>query len=180
MESHFNPIVREIDELPKPVVAAVNGVTAGGGVGLALSADIVVAAKSAKFIQVFAPRLGIIPDMGSTWYLNHLLGRARARALTLTGEPLPAETAADWGLIWKCVEDNALMEEAMGLAQKLAAGSTKAFQMTMAALDAAENNDLAAQLEVERYIQGQMTNRADFAEGVTAFLEKREPKFSAG
>ena len=178
MDTHFNPLIQEIDELNKPVVAAVNGVTAGGGVGFALAADIVVAARSAKFIQVFAPRLAIVPDMGATWYLTHLLGRARARGLALTGEPLSAEKAEAWGMIWKCVDDAALMDEAMGIAQRLAASSTKALGMTMAALDAAEHNDLPAQLRLERYIQAHLTDRPAFEEGVLAFLEKREPDFS--
>ena len=178
MDSHFNPVVHDIDAFPKPVIAAVNGVAAGGGVGVALAADIVIAAESASFIQVFAPRLGIIPDMGSTWYLTHLLGRARARALALTGEALPARRAEAWGLIWKCVPDDALMAEAMDTAERVAAVSSVAARMTMQALDAAMNNGLAEQLDLERYMQARMANRPAFREGIKAFAEKREPDFS--
>ena len=178
MERYFNPLIRGIAELPQPVIAAVNGVAAGGGVGVALAADIVVAARSAKFIQVFAPQLAIIPDMGATWFLAHKLGRARARALALTGAPLMAETAADWGMIYKAVPDDALMDEVMAIAERMSRSSAKALQMTKAALDVAPFNALNEQLDVERFIQGQLTNRADFQEGVAAFREKRAPKFS--
>ena len=121
MRLQTDPVILGLDAMPKPVICAVNGVAAGGGVGIALAGDIVLAAESAKFIQVFTPQLAIIPDMGSTWYLTHLLGRARARALALTGQPLPARTAEEWGLIWKTVPDERLMDEAMALANRLAA-----------------------------------------------------------
>ena len=180
MDKHFNPLVRELAGLAKPVISAVNGTTAGGGVGLALSADIVIAAKSASFIQVFGPRLALIPDMGCTWFLPRLVGRARARALALTGNKLPAETAAEWGLIWSCVEDNRLMDEAMAMAAKLATGPTNAFAEIKKALDVAERHTLAEQLDYERDVQGQLGDHPNFVEGVGAFIEKREPKFQTG
>lgn len=173
----FNPMVRELAELEKPKIAAVNGTTAGGGVGLALCADIVIAAKSASFIQVFGPKLGLIPDMGCTWFMPRLVGLARARALALTGDKLPAETAADWGLIWKCVEDEALMDEVMTLAGKLAKGPTNAFGEIVKALDLSERHTLAEQLDYERDIQGQLGDHPNFAAGVKAFLTKTKPEF---
>ncbi len=179
MEAGFNPLIRELAELPKPVVAAVNGVAAGGGVGMALSADIVIAARSATFIQVFGPRLGIVPDMGCSWFLAQYLGRARARGLALTGDKLPAETAAEWGLIWKCVDDDKLMDEAMAVAVKLAAGPVNAFGTIKRALDLATTNTLAEHLDHERDCQRVLCDHPNFMEGVTAFLEKREPEFTS-
>ncbi len=177
MEVAFNPMMRELMDLGKPVIAAVNGMTAGGGVGLALAADIVIAARSATFIQVFGPRLGLIPDLGTTWTLPRLVGRARALGLALTGDRLAAETAAEWGMIWKCVDDDALMGEAMSLAQKLAKGPTNAFAEIKKALDISEHHTFAEQLDYERETQGQLGDHPNFIEGVTAFLQKREPKF---
>lgn len=177
MEVAFNPMMRELMDLGKPVIAAVNGMTAGGGVGLALAADIVIAARSATFIQVFGPRLGLIPDLGTTWTLPRLVGRARALGLALTGDRLAAETAAEWGMIWKCVDDDALMGEAMSLAQKLAKGPTNAFAEIKKALDISERHTFAEQLDYERETQGQLGDHPNFIEGVTAFLQKREPKF---
>jgi 2-(1,2-epoxy-1,2-dihydrophenyl)acetyl-CoA isomerase len=179
MELGFNPLVRDLVRFPKPVVVAVNGVTAGGGVGLALCGDIVLAAKSAYFAQVFGPRLGLVPDMGCTWFLPQLLGRARARALALLGDRLPAEKAAEWGLIWAAVEDAKLLDEAGAVAQRLAQGPTRAFARIKEVLEAAPFNTLEEQLELERRVQGELGDAGDFAEGVRAFLEKREPKFSA-
>ncbi|MEQ8266762.1 MAG: enoyl-CoA hydratase-related protein [Parvibaculum sp.] len=175
----FNPMMREIYALQKPVVAAVNGVTAGGGVGLALAADIVIAAKSATFIQVFGPRLGLVPDLGCTWHLPRLVGRARALGLALTGDRLPAETAAEWGLIWKCVADENLMAEATAIATKLANGPTNAFAEIRKAIDAAGANDYSAQLDYERDVQGMLGDHPNFAEGVKSFLMKKEPAFTA-
>ncbi|PKQ03883.1 MAG: enoyl-CoA hydratase [Alphaproteobacteria bacterium HGW-Alphaproteobacteria-12] len=175
----FNPMMRELYALPKPIICAVNGVAAGGGVGLALAADIVIAAKSASFVQVFGPRLGLIPDLGCTWHLPRLVGRARALGLTLTGDKLPAETAAEWGLIWKCVADEALMDEARGVAAKLAKGPINAFGEIRRAIDAAGNNDYSAQLDYERDVQGVLGDHPNFAEGVKAFLTKKEPAFKA-
>ena len=175
----FNPMMRELYALQKPIVAAVNGVAAGGGVGLALAADIVIAAKSAAFIQVFGPRLGLIPDLGCTWHLPRLVGRARALGLALTGDKLPAETAAEWGLIWKCVDDEALMSEARTVAAKLAKGPTNAFGEIRKAIDAAGNNGFAAQLDYERDVQGMLGDHPNFVAGVKAFLTKKDPEFTA-
>lgn len=177
MEIGYNPLVRDLTGFPKPVIVAVNGVTAGGGVGLALSGDIVIAAKSAYFVQVFGPRLGLVPDMGCTWFLPQLLGRARSRALALLGDRLPAETAAEWGLIWAAVADDQLLREAQALAQRMAQGPTKAFREIKSVLDAAALNTLDEQLELERRVQRTLGDTEDFREGVTAFLTKREPQF---
>ena len=177
MEIGYNPLVRDLAGFAKPVVAAVNGVAAGGGVGLALSADIVVAAKSAYFVQVFGPRLGLVPDMGCTWFFPQLLGRARSRALALLGDRLPAEKAAEWGLIWACVDDDKLMAEAKSLAARLAKGPAIAFGEIKRVLDAAAHNTLDEQLELERRAQLRLGDTEDFREGVTAFLTKREPQF---
>ena len=175
----FNPMMRELYDLPKPIVAAVNGVAAGGGVGLALAADIVIASHSASFVQVFGPRLGLIPDLGCTWHLPRLVGRARALGLALTGDKLPAEAAAEWGLIWKCVKDTALMEEAMTIAAKLANGPTNAFGEIRKAIDAGARNNYTDQLDYERDVQGMLGDHPNFAEGVKSFLTKKEPAFKA-
>jgi 2-(1,2-epoxy-1,2-dihydrophenyl)acetyl-CoA isomerase len=177
MEIGFNPMMRELYALQKPIIAAVNGTTAGGGVGLALVADICIAARSATFISVFGPRLGLIPDLGVTWHLPRLIGRARALGMALTGDRLPAETAAEWGLIWKCVDDAALMGEAMAMANKLAKGPVNAFGEIRKALDAAGHNTYDEQLEYERLTQGQLGDHPNFTEGVKSFLTKKEPNF---
>jgi 2-(1,2-epoxy-1,2-dihydrophenyl)acetyl-CoA isomerase len=177
MEIGYNPLVRELSAFAKPVVVAVNGVAAGGGVGLALCGDIVIAAESAYFVQVFGPRLGLVPDMGCTWFFPQLLGRARSRALALLGDRLPAKQAADWGLIWACVPDDTLMAEASALAARLAKGPSIAFGQIKRVLDAAAENTLDEQLELERRVQRGLGDTEDFREGVTAFLGKREPQF---
>ncbi|MCE9524027.1 MAG: enoyl-CoA hydratase/isomerase family protein [Alphaproteobacteria bacterium] len=179
MEIGYNPLVRDLAGFAKPVVVAVNGVTAGGGVGLALCGDIVIASKSSYFVQVFGPRLGLVPDMGCTWFFPQLLGRARSRALALLGDRLPAEKAAEWGLIWACVEDAKLMSEAMALATRLASGPSEAFAEIKRVLDAAAGNTLDEQLELERRTQQRLGDTDDFREGVTAFLTKREPQFKS-
>ena len=130
-------------------------------------------------MQVFGPRLGLIPDLGCTWHLPRLVGRARALGLALTGDKLPAETAAEWGLIWKCVKDTALMEETMTLAAKLAKGPTSAFAEIRKAIDAGARNGYAEQLDYERDVQGMLGDHPNFAEGVKAFLTKKEPAFKA-
>ncbi len=177
MEVGFNPMAREIAALSKPVLSAVNGVTAGGGVGVALAADIVVAAKSAYFVQVFGPQLGLVPDVGCTWYYPRLVGRARARALALLGDRLYAEQAEEWGLIWKAVDDEQLMPATMEIAAKLASGPTKAFGRIKNILDASETNGFSAQLDLERDYQRELGDTEDFVEGVTAFLTKRPAQF---
>jgi 2-(1,2-epoxy-1,2-dihydrophenyl)acetyl-CoA isomerase len=177
MEIAYNPLVRDLVGFAKPVIVAVNGVAAGGGVGLALAGDIVLAAKSAYFVQVFGPKLGLVPDMGCTWFFPQLLGRARSRALALLGDKLPAERAAEWGLIWAAVPDDQLPSEARVVAQRLAKGPARAFGEIKRALDAAAENTLDEQLELERRVQRRLGDTEDFREGVTAFLAKREPQF---
>ena len=173
----YNPLVRMLRALECPVICAVNGVAAGAGVNRALACDLVIAAESAKFIQSFA-NVGLVPDAGGTWSLTRLVGPARARALALTGEPLSAANAAEWGLIWKTAPDDALMEEARALARKLAAGPTFGFACTKFAIQAAASNSFDEQLDLETELQKQCGEIADYAEGVCAFLEKREPEFT--
>jgi len=177
IETFYNPLLRLIRSLDKPVICAVNGVAAGAGANVALACDIVLAAKSAKFIQAFA-RIGLVPDSGGTWSLPRLLGEARAKALALTAEPLPAETAAQWGMIWRAVDDDQLMPEATALAKKLAAGPTFGLGLTKRAIQAAAANTLDQQLDLERDLQRQAGRSADYAEGVAAFLDKRPAEFS--
>jgi 2-(1,2-epoxy-1,2-dihydrophenyl)acetyl-CoA isomerase len=177
LERYYNPLVRKLRALPFPVVAAVNGVAAGAACNIALACDIVLAARSASFLQAFA-RLGLVPDAGGTWLLPRLVGQARARGLALLAEPLPAERAEAWGLIWKAVDDDALIPEAERLCAQLAAGPTFGLGLIKRALDAAEDNDLAAQLDLERWLQREAGSHPDYAEGVRAFLEKRRANFS--
>lgn len=176
LDTFYNPNLRLIRSLEKPVICAVNGVAAGAGANIAFACDIVLAAKSAKFIQAFA-KIGLVPDAGGTWSLTRLLGEARAKALALTAEPLPAEKAADWGLIWKAVEDDGLMAEAGALAQGLANGPTLGLGLTKRLIQAAATNSLDQQLDMERDLQQIAGRSADYAEGVTAFLEKRKAEF---
>lgn len=176
LETFYNPTLRLICTLEKPVICAVNGVAAGAGANIAFACDIVLAAKSAKFIQAFA-KIGLVPDAGGTWSLARILGEPRAKALALTAEPLMAETAADWGLIWKAVEDAELMAEALTLAQRLAAGPTLGLGMTKRLIQAAATTTLDEQLDLERDCQQVAGKSHDYAEGVTAFLEKRPAVF---
>lgn len=176
LETFYNPLVRAMRHLPKPIVVAVNGVAAGAGANFALHGDIVLAAKSAKFIQAFI-KIGLMPDAGGTWSLTHLLGEARAKALAMTGEPLSATQAAEWGLIWRVVEDEALMMEAHTLARTLAAQPSGALAAIKSAIHAASVNSLDVQLNVERDGQREIGKSDDYLEGVAAFLEKRAPKF---
>ncbi|SIQ60849.1 short chain enoyl-CoA hydratase /Enoyl-CoA hydratase [Paracoccus thiocyanatus] len=176
LDTFYNPTLRLIRSLEKPVVCAVNGVAAGAGANIALACDIVLAAKSARFIQAFA-RIGLVPDAGGSWSLARILGEPRAKALALTAEPLPAEKAAEWGLIWKAVEDAALMDEALALAKSLAAGPTLGLGLTKRLIQAAATTSLDDHLEIERDCQQQAGRSADYAEGVAAFLEKRKPEF---
>jgi 2-(1,2-epoxy-1,2-dihydrophenyl)acetyl-CoA isomerase len=177
LETYYNPLVRRIRALPKPVVVAVNGVAAGAGASLALHGDIVVAARSVKFIQAFA-KVGLMPDSGGTWLLPRLLGEARAKALTLLAEPLSAEQAETWGLIWKAIDDDKLMSEATAIAKNLAAGPAAAYAAIKRAIQAAASNTLDQQLALERDLQKELGFSPDYAEGVSAFMEKRLPKFS--
>ena len=174
--SHYNPLVRRLRELPKPVVCAVNGVAAGAGANIALACDLVIAARSASFVQSFA-RLGLVPDSGGTWFLPRLAGDARAMGLALLGEPLSAEQAEQWGLIWKVVDDEKLSGEATSLARSLAAGPTKGYGLVKKALRASWGNSLDAQLDLERDLQREAGLTQDYREGVSAFLQKRKPDY---
>jgi 2-(1,2-epoxy-1,2-dihydrophenyl)acetyl-CoA isomerase len=177
LEAYYNPLVRKLRALPFPVVAAVNGVAAGAGCNIALACDIVLAARSASFVQSFA-RIGLIPDSGGTWALPRLVGPARARALALLAEPVPAEQAEAWGMIWKALDDATLLDEAHKLCAHFAAAPTLGLALIKRALDAAWDNDLEAQLELEREFQREASLTPDYAEGVRAFIEKRKPVFS--
>ncbi|MBO6900484.1 MAG: 2-(1,2-epoxy-1,2-dihydrophenyl)acetyl-CoA isomerase [Rhizobiaceae bacterium] len=176
LEKYYNPLVRRLRALDQPVICAVNGVAAGAGANIALAGDIVIAARSASFIQIFA-RIGLIPDAGGTWWLTQRLGEARAKALALTTEPLPAEKAAEWGLIWKVVDDDQLMKEAEALAVQLANGPTAAYALAKKAIQAASSNSLDAQLDLERELQREAGYSDDYREGVAAFREKRKANF---
>lgn len=173
----YNAMVRRIRALPMPVIAAVNGVAAGAGANLALACDIVLAAKSAKFIQAFA-RIGLVPDSGGTFFLPRLIGEARARALAITGEPVSAEQAETWGMIWRAVDDGSLMAEAEKLVAHLATQPTHAFGLMKRAFDASASNTLDAQLDLEAVLQQEAGRSPDYTEGVRAFLEKRAPAFT--
>ena len=174
--SHYNPLVRRLRELPKPIVCAVNGVAAGAGANLALACDLVLAARSASFIQAFS-RIGLVPDSGGTWFLPRLVGPARAMGLALLAGKLSAEDAAAWGLVWKVLDDAKLMEAALELSKTLAEGPTKGYGLTKKALNASFSNSLDAQLELERDLQREAGHSEDYREGVTAFKEKRAPRF---
>lgn len=173
----FNPLIRDLYALEVPTVCALNGVAAGGGVGLALASDICIAAKSASFLQVFGPRLGIVPDAGSSWFVAHLVGRARALGMAMLGDRIPADVAAAWGLCWACVDDADLLTEARAIAAKLASGPTRAFPRIRHLSDAAFANSLSSQLDAERDQQRILCDSADTVEGVAAFRQKREPVF---
>jgi len=177
LETHYNGMILRMRSFPLPIVGAVNGVAAGAGASLALACDLVLAARSAKFIQAFV-RIGLVPDCGGTWFLPRLIGDARARALAITGDAIDAEQAAAWGLIWRCVDDAALADEAHALATRLAAMPTRAIALIKQALHSAATNDLAAQLQLEREFQRDAGVTADAREGVAAFREKRPARFS--
>ena len=176
LEKNYNPLVRGLRELGMPVICAVNGVAAGAGCNFALAADIVIAARSASFIEVFS-RIGLIPDAGGTYVLPRLIGSARAMALSMLAEPVSAEQAANWGLIWKCIDDDKLMSEANQLAQRLVFGPTRAYSLIKQALNASPANTLEQQLAVEAKLQREAGRTADFEEGVKAGLEKRGPRY---
>ncbi len=177
LERLYNPLVRRLRALDRPVVAAVNGVAAGAGANIALACDIVLAARSASFIQAFC-RLGLVPDAGGTFFLPRLVGAARARGLAMLGDKLTAEQAFSWGLIWRVVDDALLADEAMALARHLAAQPTHGLALIKKALDASAGNDLDAQLDLECHLQREAGRSDDYREGVKAFLEKRQPVFS--
>jgi 2-(1,2-epoxy-1,2-dihydrophenyl)acetyl-CoA isomerase len=176
LETFYNPLVRRLRGLDLPVICAVNGVAAGAGANIAFACDIVLAAKSAKFIQAFS-KIGLIPDAGGTYWLTRHLGEARAKALAMTAQPLSAEDAAQWGLIWKAVDDERLIEEATALAQGFANGPKRAYALTKQAIQAASTNTLDQQLDVERSLQREAGWSDDYKEGVAAFLQKRPADF---
>jgi 2-(1,2-epoxy-1,2-dihydrophenyl)acetyl-CoA isomerase len=176
LEQFFNPVIRAMRAIPKPIVAAVNGVAAGVGMSFALASDIAIAAKSASFLQAFA-RIGLLPDGGSTWFLPRLVGDQRARALAMLAPQIPAGQAKEWGLIWDVVEDAALLPAATEIARKLADGPTLALGRIKDALNRSTGNDLSSQLDVERDAQRALGRSEDFTEGVAAFLAKRKPLF---
>lgn len=176
LSTNYNPLLRRMRALEKPIICAVNGVAAGAGANLALACDIVIAADTAKFIQAFS-KIGLIPDAGGTYTLTRHLGEARAKALAMTAMPLPARKAEEWGLIWQCVEADKVMETARELAGSLAEGATLGIGKTKKVIQAASTNSLDQQLELEAAVQGELGSSHDFREGVQAFLEKRPAVF---
>jgi 2-(1,2-epoxy-1,2-dihydrophenyl)acetyl-CoA isomerase len=177
LDARYNPLVRRMRALPKPIVCAVNGVAAGAGANFALACDIVLAARSASFGQAFV-KIGLLPDCGGSYFLPRLAGTQRAMALAMTGERLAAEDAERWGLIWKCVDDADLKSTSEELARQLASGPTKALGLIKRAIYNSADNDLDAQLDLERDLQRELGKGMDYREGIAAFLEKRKPDFA--
>ena len=176
VEKFYAPLVLTLRALPLPVICAVNGVAAGAGANLALACDIVLAAKSASFVEVFC-KLGLIPDTGGTYFLPRLIGTARATGLAMLGEKLSAERAENWGLIWKCVPDDELVQETLALARHFASAPTKGLAFTKRALQASYGNTLPEQLKLERDMMRELGNSHDYREGVAAFMAKRAAQF---
>ncbi len=177
VEKRYNPLIRRLTSLPMPVIARVNGVAAGAGANIALACDIVIAAKSARFIQSFA-NIGLIPDSGGTWILPRLVGQARALGLALTAEPLPAEKAAEWGLIWKAVEDDQLDAEVDALAARFAQAPTRGLARIKTMIRESWGHSLDEELDLQRDSMRELGYSSDYREGVAAFMEKRPPKFT--
>ena len=176
IEKYYKPLVLSLSSLPIPVIAAVNGVAAGAGANIALACDLVIAARSASFVQAFS-RLGLVPDSGGTWSLPRLVGNARALGLTLLGNKLPAEQAAAWGMIWQCVDDADLESTVQTLAEQFAVAPTRGLAATKAAIRGSWRHSLDEQLDIERDLQRELGRTADYAEGVAAFAGKRAPNF---
>ncbi len=176
VENYYNPLIRRITTMEKPVICAVNGVAAGAGANIALACDIVIAARSANFIESFS-RLGLIPDSGGTWHLPRLVGMARAKGLAMLGPKVSAEQALEWGMIWQVVDDEALMDTALGLARQMATQPTRGFAFTKQAFAASAANTLDQQLDLERDLMRAAGRTHDYQEGVKAFLEKRQPEY---
>ena len=179
LERRYNPAVRLIRSMPKPVVVAVNGVAAGAGANLALAGDIVIAARSASFVQALSPfaRIGLLPDSGGTFVLPRAIGMPRAVAISMLAEPVSAERAERWGMIWSVVDDDHLTEAGRELAERLAAGPTAGFAAIKRAFNASLGHTLDEQLDLERDLQRAAGETRDYREGVAAFLEKRPPRF---
>ena len=177
IEKNYKPLVMTLRNLPMPVIGAVNGVAAGAGANIALACDLVVAARSASFVQAFA-KLGLVPDSGGTWFLPRLVGTARAMGLAFLGEKLSAEQAAQWGLIWRCVDDAEFAPVVDALARQLAAAPTLGLARTKQAIYESWGRSLEQQLDTERDFQRELGHSADYAEGVAAFGEKRAPLFT--
>lgn len=177
LEVYYNPLIRSITSMAMPVVCAVNGVAAGAGVNIALACDMVLAAKSAKFVQSFS-NLGLLPDSGGSWILPRLIGQARAMGLTLTGTPITADQALDWGMIWQVHDNDTLIDAAAALAQTLADGPTRGLAATKKFIRQSSLNSLDTQLDLERDTMRDLGQSNDYKEGVAAFLEKRKPAFT--
>ncbi|WP_250529220.1 2-(1,2-epoxy-1,2-dihydrophenyl)acetyl-CoA isomerase PaaG [Caballeronia sp. ATUFL_F1_KS4A] len=176
IDEHFNPLVRRLQALPMPVIAAVNGTAAGAGANLAMACDFVVAARSASFIQAFV-KIGLVPDSGGTWLLSRRVGEARALGLALTGEKLSAEKAEAWGIVWRVVDDAELQQAAAHLAAQLAQQPARAVVAIKKAIRASANRTFDQQLDLERDLQRELGASPDYIEGVAAFKEKRAPRF---
>lgn len=177
IEKNYNPLLRTISQLEMPVICAVNGVAAGAGANIAFACDIVLAAKSASFIQAFC-KIGLVPDSGGTYTLPRLVGHARAMGLAMLGDKLKAEQAEQWGMIWKAIDDEALKDEALAMAKHLATQPTKGLALIKRALQASQNNSFDEQLDLERDLQTLAGRTDDYREGVAAFMEKRQPNFT--
>ncbi|MDI3455191.1 2-(1,2-epoxy-1,2-dihydrophenyl)acetyl-CoA isomerase PaaG [Acinetobacter sp. V89_4] len=176
IETYYNPLIKTIVNMPKPVICAVNGVAAGAGANIALACDLVIAAKSANFVQAFC-RLGLVPDSAGTWFLPRAVGHARAMGLTLLGDKLPAETAKEWGMIWDVVEDAELKTKVTELAERLAKRPTFGLSLIKKAIHQSSNNTFDEQMLLERDLQRIAGRSEDYREGVQAFMNKREPNF---
>ncbi len=176
VEKYYNPFVRAIMTLEKPVICAVNGVAAGAGASVALACDIVLAARSASFVQVFC-KIGLVPDSGGTWNLPRAVGLARAKGLALLGDKLSAEQAESWGMIWQCVDDDQLMSESIKLAEHLATQPTRGLATIKKLLNESHSTPMHQQLENERFAMRTLGQSNDYQEGVAAFMEKRKPDF---
>ncbi|MDC9581050.1 2-(1,2-epoxy-1,2-dihydrophenyl)acetyl-CoA isomerase PaaG [Xenorhabdus sp. PR6a] len=176
IERYYNPLIRRMTSLPKPIICAVNGVAAGAGVSLALACDIVIASRTASFIQAFC-RIGLMPDSGGSWFLPHKIGHARAMGMALLSDKISAEQALDWGMIWQVVEPEELEDKSRQLAQHLATQPTIALGCIKQATYAAATHSLEQQLNLERDLQQLCGHSEDFREGVNAFIEKRQPTF---
>ncbi|MBJ8506420.1 MULTISPECIES: 2-(1,2-epoxy-1,2-dihydrophenyl)acetyl-CoA isomerase PaaG [Acinetobacter] len=176
IETYYNPLIKTIVNMPKPVICAVNGVAAGAGANIALACDLVIAAKSANFVQAFC-RLGLVPDSAGTWFLPRAVGHARAMGLALLGDKLPAETAKEWGMIWDVAEDAELKTKVTELAERLAKQPTFGLSLIKKAIHQSSNNTFDEQVLLERDLQRIAGRSEDYREGVQAFMNKREPNF---